>query len=475
MTKVEAKEALRGFYKNVLRSMGWDVQENGLVTLPGDPLAIATVHDLQLILPTDEWLREPDWDTQIPFHPLSENFRRKRSTVQEKCQEWARNNLVITLTSLLGTLVRVAVDTDSHDKLNAKQREFLKTLGKVDEKTYKHFEDLFRKIFEATVGTNELVGVSVQRDKSIGDTNWPRAAFFVFPIIAERLVEGHTIYGVKMRKTDKEAFFALLQYLLPDVANFAGYSAGTRTEVAPNFISLMSAYGSVMKQLNPIIKIFMPLNESLKDLYHPLTWLEELADDSLMKTYKEAIPPQKHNEGDVSDKDIQQERVRLEKKREKEEREERRRDETIGRSRFTTTKENKFSRREDDRDDRRDRRDDRDRDRDRPSGRSWRRGGRDDDRRRDYDDDYDDRRGRSRRDRDDYDDDRRGRSRRDDRDYDYDDDRRDTRRRGRDEPDENGVSLSFGGARRGRGRDRDDYDDYDDRDRGYGRRSRFRR
>lgn len=446
-----AKKKLSTLYTSVLIALGLPVDEEGAAYVQeGDQKVPFTMKGKVLKVPTDAFLKDPDFDKFQAFHPLCENIQRNKSEVLDRTTKLAEMHVNNVLTELLIALTDFASKKDNHKKANTEQKKFLRLWDSADAKSLKAVRDLLLKGVDPAA-EKSLCTIFLRRDGMWKGEQWPRLAVVTFPIMDEQdNGSNDTIYGKKFpRVGDKTAFFELMRYILPGIDDPDTYNYGSKSPIAPYFHSLMMAYNSVMKDLNAQIRLFEGLYPELAEWETPLGWVKDMAD---LSDYKHQIDPLPGNEGIVEKGDVAVEDRKVNERREREERQEARESYRRG--------DNRYGHRERDEDDvpawrnsRRSssRRDDRDDDRDdrgRSSGSSWRKRTSSRDDRDDYDDRDDRGRGRS--------------SRRDERDYDDRDDRRGSRR-DRDYDEErktpSGISMDFGTpieGERGRGRGRDD-------------------
>lgn len=429
-------------YDEVRQALGFgeDEHHGWTIKVSDSHVEPLTVKGQQIITPYPDVLKNPNWKKYIAFHPLAENSRRKKSIIFERLQSFVSVRLRSVILTLLGKMSEIALHTELHDSLSVDQRAFLTIFEKANDKTLKKFSSLFKKMLEASPGENELISVFVRRSGTWKGEDYARLCTISFPVMQEEYVEGGKVYDVDLNKSNKTIFFEALRYLLPGIDNVEHYCYGSRSDVAPNFHSLMMAFNSVASDLNKVTKLLDSIetawagdesNEATSDIkescYILTSWAAQMP---YLHDHRDTIPVLDGNDGEVSQDDVDKEREAKARREERESRNDRR---PVVRAEDR----NPFTRSVPRDDDRNDRRDDRRRD--------SRRDERDYDRRRDrdYDRDDDRRRTRSRRS---YRDDR-DYDRRDDRDRDYD------RRRDRDEDrgyhrdsngtyrDENGVSI----------------------------------
>lgn len=291
-------ESLLALYKSILHSLDLKEDAEGRLSMMlGDDPYPCTVDNKRLVLPTREVLRNPDWNANIAFHPLSENIAREQSPVLKKMRHLVNMRLTTSIAIQLVELMSIAADTNSHKTLSPKQSAMLTVVPDVDEKTV----EVLRKVIETIdpVGKNRLVNVYLARGGTVKGRKWSRLASVVFPIVKEFDGEENVIYGVKMRKKDKIAIIALLNWLIPGIDTEDTYSVGSSSMIAPYFDSLMGAFITVSDRLNTVAKMFKASYTDYDSAYIKLSWAKEFSD---LEKFKEMIPSLDGNDGDMIDK-----------------------------------------------------------------------------------------------------------------------------------------------------------------------------
>lgn len=283
------------FYKGIVESLGMTVNDKGGVYLfslnEDEPFNVDGKH---LVLPLDSILKNPNWEKQIAFHPLSENIARKDSVVFKSLQAMANISIDTDIGYIMGELITYCADSERHGKLNAKQTSFLSLFPNADETSLKNWLKI-----EAKIGNDHhYARLVTYRDKKLNGESWSRVTFVTFPLYNElcKLIEtkngDYTVYGVKLRKKDVEGIKALFEYILRNVADpDAEYSTGTRSLLAPSFHSFISSYYKVKKDLERTFKL-LKLDTS------ELGWGVYISD---LNQFKGLIPSLQGNEGEVTE------------------------------------------------------------------------------------------------------------------------------------------------------------------------------
>ena len=291
-------EGLMSFYTDILESLGMEVDESGLISLMVDGQKYPTaIGEKRLVLPTQQVLRNPDWDSFVAFHPLAENVYRGESAVIKKLKKLVNFRLTTVIAHLITELSEIAADKSYHEKLTPKQNELLEYLPKANAKTVEGFT----KIVNATSseGPNRLVNIYLKHGGKYRGEDCFRVAVTSFPVREHFTREDKTIFGVKLAsKKDHKSFQDLFDYLLPDSDDLDTYSYGSRSMEAPYFDALMHAYIKVAKQLNRITWLFRRhLDDHEALMINVNQWEDNLKDLSF---YFDLVPVLAGNDGEPS-------------------------------------------------------------------------------------------------------------------------------------------------------------------------------
>lgn len=434
-------------YASFLNAVQMPVDSAGLTYVEeAGAMLPMTIKSRRLVLPTNDWLRDPNWEQTIPFHPFSEHLSKGKSIVLERTVRITVASINRMLSELLMTMAVFSVDSDRHAEASANAKGYLRLIPEVNKKFVTDVRSFLQKHVDDTA-ERSLLSLFLKRGESLRGTKYDRVAIVASPAFKAISSEEAEVFGYKFSsKKNREYLQTLMLHLLPGIDTADTYSVGTNSPVAPYFISLLTAFRGIREALWPHLEAMAEVNPDLNKYLTDNTWVDML--ENAAEVSKE-IHALRDNTGEDEMGDVRVQSTIVSKEREREEARERREKARSGRNVYADRLAASRDERRDDRHD--DRRDDRD-DREEERG-GWRRLSR----RRD--DRYDDRRDRYEDDR--YDDRRRGRDRYDDRDdRDRYDDRYDDRRRsrGRDRYDEDdrdgytpsGIPLDAGRPRRGR-------------------------
>lgn len=286
---------LISFYRSLLETIGLGIDEQGYTYL--DSINVRTPYQINgktLVLPTKEILLNPDWNTTIAFHPLSENIARKDSLVLQRLQRLSNLAINIHVGDIIRVMIEYCADSGNHSKLNHKQTAFLSCFPDADENALKNWDKLLGAMGE----TNQFIKLVTLRDKKLNDEFFSRVCYAKFPVY-EACVEmmnnkpkEYTIFGVKVRKKDVHGIRALFEFIFKHIATpDEHYSFGTRSSIAPSFNVLVK---TLYLLALPVQKVY----RLLKLDYPDLGWGEQLDD---LNKYKGLIPPLDGNEGELTE------------------------------------------------------------------------------------------------------------------------------------------------------------------------------
>lgn len=293
-------------YTAIVESAGWNVTSSGRITAFKGPVEIA---GKQLVLPTNDVLRNPDWENTIGFHPMSENVMRGESAVLFELRQQMQFQLNFVAATIIQTLGEIAADETQHKGLTIKQKEFLKLVPDFDAKTVKSLDSLLDKC-----NPNEpekIIGLFVKRggeiesvadDGKVTKQQYKRLAVIHSPLRMEDQNKDRTVFGVKFRKVDYKPFFKLFDFILPEI-NQAAYTYGSNSMVAPSFHALLHGYISMAKRLNVVLRKFQKVwGEDFEDLLLDVSFEEDVKD---LDKFKGIVPNLRGNEGSTKPDEVE--------------------------------------------------------------------------------------------------------------------------------------------------------------------------
>ena len=296
-------ERVLTFYRELLNSLGLVVDDEGLISFApagavdkkGNPVYMdALVDGRRWCLPTQAALDDAPWDTQIAFHPLSENFANEESETLTKLKAAINLKLGVTVGALLQYLTDFAADTERHGKVPAKAAKFLKLVPNLKSIS----ADRCREIVEKSTlhADRRFVNIYLKKGGVLDGVTYGYAAMVTFPFRQELEGAEPKVFGVTISKKDQASFKALFDYILPNNDELSAYSAGSSSHTAPRLEALLKAYLKVANVLNDIVDTHKKVLPTYQDILIDTHWEEELAH---LRALADVIPPLPGNIGEA--------------------------------------------------------------------------------------------------------------------------------------------------------------------------------
>lgn len=299
------------FYKHIIEAAGLEVSDEGIVIANIDGVSSPVEIGGKLLrLPTPEFLKNPDWDTYLAFHPLCENAARGESEVLKHLRRYMVSTLNTDLMFMMESLVSICADKDNHRRLSTTASECLDAIPGADATSVKKLEKIEK---EMDLTSKEVVGevldriATTQRRRMINmyltrggmwrDKKYARVCSVEFPFVSENDREGRSIFGVKLRVGDFEGFRNLFKFIIGEKDDLTtAFHGATNTLTAPYLTALLLSWIKISKRLNQLKKVYGKHVEGMKDLMVDLSWEKELDNFTEMSRM---IPPLDGNTGAV--------------------------------------------------------------------------------------------------------------------------------------------------------------------------------
>lgn len=270
--------SLSKVYEGILKSMQYDVDETGLVSIitPTGTKAEATVGGARLVVPTQKRLRDGFTEDLQPYHPLCESIsRRGTSPVLQHMQRSVKQHLGFLVSFLADALVKMSLNTSIHKDLPPDMSDVLMKLTGVTDKT----QAILDKLIPAAHKQNKLVTVYLKGAGTFQGQKVNRIAVIRFPILDEldNDSDKDMVLGVKVPAKQRKVISGLLRLIIPFGDSPEEYSAGTISRVAPFFTAFLQAYHKIATRMNQSINRFAgPLALPLKPIeLFPLDWIDQ--------------------------------------------------------------------------------------------------------------------------------------------------------------------------------------------------------
>lgn len=273
-----SKENVINFYSQILKVAGCEVDAQGNVSqanLMEYPFTAPVIIDgKRLVIPTKEQLSVPDWSNRLAFHPLQENIMQDESVVLAKYRRILNQRIQGVTSLLLITLSELASSSGDTKKLQPEQLEFLTAFKEVDEKTIDVLAQLMKRMPLGSV-THAFVSIYLKKGGVINGKKFSRTAITTFPFYNELIKDQKEVFGLPIRKKDKESFKKIMKFIFPGIGIEGEYNTGTFVKQAPFLTALMTAAGKLMDELNTVIKLFGKFG-NLEAFVFDVSWSEFL-------------------------------------------------------------------------------------------------------------------------------------------------------------------------------------------------------
>lgn len=303
-----AKESkLIQFYRDVLDMAGLAVDNEDMVktNLSDEPMpAIIKVNgdSKRLILPTDKRLKSTDWNSCIAFHPLNENPFLKQG--ESKVGEFIRRAIIyrvnIVAHCLMDNILELSIAPALHKKLNPAQLQLMTLTKDADQKTYDNYVKITEKLGVTNTRDN-FASLYSKKQGVIDGVKYARVGVWSFPLYQSLMKSTGDVFGIKVRKKDLETYKALMEFIIPNIANEAEYMVGSNNQMSPYTDSLLRSTAKVVLQLNRVTdllfkgKTFAPADQA-EGLHQYLTfntnWIDITNDISQLEKEVRMIPIQ---------------------------------------------------------------------------------------------------------------------------------------------------------------------------------------
>ncbi len=288
------------FYTSLLASLDVVADEKGLLSIrqPDGQTFPCTIDGKRLILPNKEFLRNPNLDDYIPFHPMSESILvGGESAVLKSLRKFVKLRLNSVAGVLISELMRIAVEKDDHKKLTPKQTDLLAHLKDVIPATHAASTKFLEQVTNAN--DRSLISVYLKPGGTWKGNKYSKVAITSFPPMKDFERDDKTLFGIEIgAKRDKNILKDLFLYIFEDAESPEEYSFGSNDLSAPLFHALMSMFVIAAKRLNKVTKKFSNLLVNPDMLTIDLSWEPILSE---LHTMRDKIPPLGGNEGSEVD------------------------------------------------------------------------------------------------------------------------------------------------------------------------------
>lgn len=243
----------------------------------------------RLMLPTDKAVSAGDAGV-VYFHPLSENIIRGESEVLKCIRNMVRWRINATALTVMEVITELAT-AETHTKMSAQQQVVLKIFANATSKIDKDIKNVLDRYL------NKIIGIYLKRKHTIDGETYRRVASVTFPLRG-MITKGSKMVGEFEMSSLKNAdvLAGLLDYVFPNSDDPILWSAGSNSNVAPYYESLLLVYCHVAERLNKIIKLFKKHIPDADQLLIPTEFKGSLQN---LEEWKSVMRPLEHNIGAV--------------------------------------------------------------------------------------------------------------------------------------------------------------------------------
>lgn len=265
------EKTLLNFYREVLTSIGFFVDEEGYVYVgDGDDKVAVTDKGKWIVVPYKEQIDSSVVVsegvvevTKILFNPLNENYVKTDSVSLTRTKETIESRLSFGIAAAGQLLLTLAMTPTLHKNISLNLNKFLQLINTadapnikklVDEKTIDQWLKIYANA-QKTVNA-DFVKIFLKKGGSIDGTKYNRVGTLDSPIY-DMIVDngGETpVHGVKLKPKEFRMFKTMLEFLLPDLdLTTKTYKYGSNDSEAPGFNALMHIYIKTMGWINTIL------------------------------------------------------------------------------------------------------------------------------------------------------------------------------------------------------------------------------
>ena len=302
-------ERINEFYKDILETLGLEVDSNGGIFLKSGKTKIPlTINGLPAVLPTTENIKNViDTSGEKPevqfflFNPAYEDPIRKNTSLQ-KLREIIYRRLENKIVAIMETLSLIGLEDDIK---STGMEEFVELVLRFKNKAVKKLFDegvveVIRNIYSVSKkSTNpklNFLHIFLNKGGKIGNDRYNRIGNAAFPIyetlINDFSVKKDTIEGIKLRNKDKGVILSAYEFVIKnpdDLLN--GIIIGSKNKVAPGLHVILILMYMLIDKINEAVE---SIKEDIdEDTYNALRMnkpkisLEEL--DKFLTELKEDI------------------------------------------------------------------------------------------------------------------------------------------------------------------------------------------
>lgn len=260
---------LKKFYTDTLMSVGLSVDVNDYVTIfDGEKYLSMKNQGTPIVLPTHEHLKtliaEEDGKIKVKkvlFNPLDESAIKGDSVSLVTLKNTIENIVTVSVMQTADLLFRVMSNTDLQENIPVKIAKIIKNINDHKTPQIKHMVDKntiikWRSMYSDKSTHKAILKAYIGKKKSVNGKSYNRVTVINSPLL-DALGEakaGDKVNDVELRNKDIIVFTIILETLLNDLTAGDTLKMGSNDDRAPGFVSLMTSYIPIMKDIQAILK-----------------------------------------------------------------------------------------------------------------------------------------------------------------------------------------------------------------------------
>lgn len=256
--------------------------------------------ELQIVLPTQDAMRNFNASTDLLFNPLSENPVQGESAILEKIRRAISVRLNYVTAHVATSLLQLAVSVTEHPKLSPDQSELLSILRDASKTTF----ETFLRLQTAAVSEGpdrSFIRFYLRRGVKVRGEMYSRACIVGFPLY-EKLVAGE---DKRVSKKDAETLKRLFEFIFTNLDQPERYNYGCNSTVAPFTEAYLGGILDLIACLNDVISRYSDFIENSAELVIEADWATELSNIPSLLNLVRSVPRQLAAEGNEKRKEAE--------------------------------------------------------------------------------------------------------------------------------------------------------------------------
>lgn len=286
---------LTTLYQDILSYCSMKVNgEDEVDVVLDDDTKPALIEGRRIVMPTTHHLKNYHPDKVVVFHPLQEYIDRGESEVVKKLRHHLNVRINYTTFTIATALLKLVNSPKLHRDLDPEQRELIRAISTIDDKTEANFVDFVLKYY-AERSNRFFTSIYLKKAGTYQGKKHARVGVVSFPIYD--LLKDR---DVKMRPVDREAFKALLAFMFPDSEeNIEAYNSYSDSNDAPWLDTLLRTSYNLTQRLNELLALYGTYIDDADSFVFNVNWLNGMDNIDQYRVDIRRIPSQKGNEGTV--------------------------------------------------------------------------------------------------------------------------------------------------------------------------------